>query len=93
MNEKQQNKFSIKNKIFINGFFYAMIYLFFVELVPYLPSYGGYVRYGVGLILLIFSTKYLIKKINLYYVKKKNELFLSQQDRINKLKIKVLIYL
>lgn len=87
MNEKQQNNFSIKNKIFINGFFYAMIYLFFIELVPYLPSYGGYVRYVVGLILLIFSTKYLIKKINLYYIKKKNELSLSQQDRINKLKI------
>lgn len=56
---------------FVWGFIYFALFTFFVELVPYLPSYGGYVRYITGIIITILAGRQTIISFNRYLEKQK----------------------
>ena len=66
------------------GFVLFSFYAFFFGLVPYLPSYGGYIRYSVGIILSILLGIYAINKIKAFIENKKNELKVSTSERAKK---------
>lgn len=72
-----------KNKYWplFQGFTLYSLYAFFFGLVPYLPSYGGYIRYTVGIVLSILGGYYAINRIRKYLEQKKIELETSSQER------------
>jgi prefoldin subunit 5 len=67
------------------GFTLFSVYAFFFGLVPYLPSYGGYVRYSVGIVLSVGLGYYAIKHIRQFIEQKQAELKISTQERAKKI--------
>ncbi|MDN5842086.1 MAG: zinc ribbon domain-containing protein [Alcaligenaceae bacterium] len=66
---------------FVWGFIYFALFAFFVELVPYLPSYGGYVRYVVGIVITFIAGRAAIRALNRYLERQRQAESLPEQQR------------
>ncbi|MBC7501886.1 MAG: hypothetical protein H7315_15545 [Herminiimonas sp.] len=73
------------------GYILFGVYVFFVGLVPYLPSYGGYVRYVVGIVMTVGGGIYAIKYLTAYAQRKSLEIQESTTSRAKKISYELAI--
>lgn len=73
------------------GFIFFALFAFFVELVPYLPSYGGYVRYGVGIVVTVVVGRYAIRWLHAWLARQKEAEALPDATRRTSMRYDVAI--
>lgn len=66
---------------FVWGILIFGLFAFFVELVPYLPSFGAYIRYGVGALLTVVAGRALLRWLQDYLQRKQQEQAAPQEQR------------
>lgn len=63
------------------GFIIFSAFAFFFELVPYLPSYGGYVRSIAGIVICLVAAAYGIRWMQAYLIRRQEESKRNEQER------------
>ena len=76
-----KHKLKVPSWPFAWGFIFFALFAFFFELVPYLPSYGGYVRYVVGIIVTVVVGRYAIASLQRYLARQKESEALPDAQR------------
>ena len=71
---------------FVWGFLLFALFAFFVELVPYLPSFGAYIRYGIGALLTYLGGRALMRWLRAYLKRKQSEQQAPQQERLQQIR-------
>lgn len=66
---------------FVWGFIFFSLFAFFIELVPYLPSYGGYVRSLAGVILSVVIGVGIVRALRNYINKQKESEMQPEAER------------
>jgi len=68
------------------GFLLFALYAFFIELVPYLPSFGAYIRYGMGALLTYLGGRSLMRWLRAYLRRKQAEQQAPQEERLRQIR-------